>query len=127
MRPNVVSCSITNLNEAERSKRLFPEDLEEEVERLESQKPRTKFTTWKPRRNWKIYQKKEEYPKKHPDQRRLVYRKMDGDKPNEEMALQKRNFFDKKGLHRHPDPKFILRSSHESLRRGSPGMPYRAL
>ena len=73
----------------------------------------------------RIYQKKEEYLKEHPEQRRLVYRhKKDGDKPGEEIVLQKRNFFDKNGLPRHPERSIYYDPVMNPFGVAPPGMQY---
>ncbi|KAJ7455914.1 mRNA biogenesis factor-domain-containing protein [Mycena galericulata] len=120
-------------NKAERSKardfslvKKDTTDLEEEVERLEfatEAKDKARYVEAKAELE-RIYQKKEEYLKEHPDQRRLVYRKKDGDKPNEEIVLQKRNFFDKNGLPRHPERSIYYDPVMNPFGVAPPGMPY---
>ncbi|KAJ7664946.1 hypothetical protein B0H17DRAFT_1091294 [Mycena rosella] len=102
-------------------------NLAEEVERLEfatepADKARLKEAKAELER---IYQKKEEYLKEHPEQRRLVYRhKQDGDKPGEEIVLPKRNFFDKHGLPRHPERSVYYDPVMNPFGVAPPGMPY---
>ncbi|KAJ6601274.1 hypothetical protein DFH09DRAFT_1127331 [Mycena vulgaris] len=121
-------------NKAERSKardfslvKKDTTDLEEEVERLEfatevADKARLKEAKSELER---IYQKKEEYLKEHPEQRRLVYRhRKDGDKPDEEIVLPKRNFFDKNGLPRHPERSVYYDPVMNPFGVAPPGMPY---
>ncbi|KAJ7762422.1 mRNA biogenesis factor-domain-containing protein [Mycena maculata] len=120
-------------NKAERSKArdfsLVKKDtteLEQEVERLEfaiEPKDKARFVEAKAELE-RIYQKKEEYLKEHPDQRRLVYRKKDGDKPAEEIVLLKRNFFDKNGLPRHPERSIYYDPVMNPFGVAPPGMPY---
>ncbi|KAJ7146304.1 hypothetical protein C8R44DRAFT_757112 [Mycena epipterygia] len=102
-------------------------DLEEEVERLEfATEPadKARFVEAKAELE-KIYQKKEEYLKVHPEQRRLVYRhRKDGDKPGEEIVLPKRNFFDKNGLPRHPERSIYYDPVMNPYGVAPPGMPY---
>jgi hypothetical protein len=109
------------------SQSLILADLEEEVERLEfaiEPKDKARFVEAKAELE-RIYQKKEEYLKEHPEQRRLVYRhKKDGDKPDEEIVLQKRNFFDKNGLPRHPERSIYYDPVMNPFGVAPPGMPY---
>ncbi|KAJ6611478.1 WW domain binding protein 11-domain-containing protein [Mycena sp. CBHHK59/15] len=121
-------------NKAERSKtrdfslvKKDTTDLEEEVERLEfATEPADKARYAEAKAELeKIYQKKEEYLKEHPEQRRLVYRhRKDGDKPGEEIVLQKRNFFDKNGLPRHPERSIYYDPVMNPYGVAPPGMPY---
>ncbi|KAJ7110360.1 mRNA biogenesis factor-domain-containing protein [Mycena crocata] len=121
-------------NKAERSKardfslvKKDTTDLEEEVERLEfatEAKDKARLVEAKAELE-KIYQKKEEYLKEHPEQRRLVYRhRKDGDKPDEEIVLPKRNFFDKNGLPRHPERSIYYDPVMNPFGVAPPGMPY---
>ncbi|KAJ6541821.1 mRNA biogenesis factor-domain-containing protein [Mycena capillaripes] len=120
-------------NKAERSKtrdfalvKKDTTDLEEEVERLEfatEAKDKARLVEAKAELE-KIYQKKEEYLKEHPEQRRLVYRKKDASKPDEEIVLPKRNFFDKNGLPRHPERSIYYDPVMNPFGVAPPGMPY---
>ncbi|KAF7347359.1 Proline-rich family protein [Mycena venus] len=101
-------------------------DLEEEVERLEfatAPKDKARYAEAKAELD-RIYQKKEEYLKEHPEQRRLVYRKKDNTKPDEEIVLPSRNFFDKNGLPRHPERSIYYDPVMNPFGVAPPGMPY---
>ncbi|KAJ7665104.1 mRNA biogenesis factor-domain-containing protein [Mycena polygramma] len=101
-------------------------DLEEEVERLEfatEAKDKARLVEAKSELE-KIYQKKEEYLKEHPEQRRLVYRKKNDAKATEELVLPKRNFFDKNGLPRHPERSIYYDPVMNPFGVAPPGMPY---
>ncbi|KAJ7292743.1 hypothetical protein C8J57DRAFT_1266940 [Mycena rebaudengoi] len=120
-------------NKAERSKKRDfslvkkdTTDLAEEVERLEfATEPADKARLVEAKAELeKIYQKKEEYLKEHPEQRRLVYRhRKDGEK-EEEIVLPKRNFFDKNGLPRHPERSIYYDPKMNPFGVAPPGMPY---
>ncbi|KAJ7242588.1 hypothetical protein B0H12DRAFT_1132264 [Mycena haematopus] len=101
-------------------------ELAEEVERLEfaiDPKDKARYVEAKAELE-KIYQKKEEYLKEHPEQRRLVYRQKDGNKPDEEIVLPSRNFFDKNGLPRHPERSIYYDPVMNPFGVAPPGMPY---
>ncbi|KAJ7837394.1 hypothetical protein B0H14DRAFT_2791640 [Mycena olivaceomarginata] len=120
-------------NKAERSKArdfaLVKKDtteLAEEVERLEfavEPKDKARYAEAKAELD-KIYQKKEEYLKEHPEQRRLVYRNKDNAKPDDEVLLPSRNFFDKNGLPRHPERSIYYDPVMNPFGVAPPGMPY---
>ncbi|KAK7063740.1 mRNA biogenesis factor-domain-containing protein [Favolaschia claudopus] len=101
-------------------------DLEAEVEKLEfaiEAKDKARYAEAKAELD-NIYKKKEEYLKEHPEQRRLVYRKKDGTKPDEEIILPSRNFFDKNGLPRHPERSIYYDPVMNPFGVAPPGMPY---
>ncbi|KAJ7157156.1 hypothetical protein C8R46DRAFT_1113646 [Mycena filopes] len=120
-------------NKAERSKardfslvKKDTTDLEEEVERLEfatEAKDKARLVEAKAELE-RIYQKKEEYLKEHPEQRRLVYRHKKDGKPDEEIVLPKRNFFGKNGLPRHPERSIYYDPVMNPFGVAPPGMPY---
>ncbi|KAF7337720.1 Protein saf1 [Mycena sanguinolenta] len=121
-----------NLNPADayrkalRKKELKKAKLAAEVERLEfatDPKEKARYAEAKAELD-KIYQKKEEYLKEHPEQRRLVYRQKDGAKPDEEILLPSRNFFDKNGLPRHPERSIYYDPVMNPFGVAPPGMPY---
>ncbi|KAF8204457.1 hypothetical protein K438DRAFT_1819927, partial [Mycena galopus ATCC 62051] len=100
-------------------------ELAEEVERLEfatEPKDKARYAEAKAELD-KIYQKKEEYLKEHPEQRRLVYRQ-NGAKADEEIVLPSRNFFDKNGLPRHPERSIYYDPVMNPFGVAPPGMPY---
>ncbi|KAJ7070527.1 WW domain binding protein 11-domain-containing protein [Mycena amicta] len=102
-------------------------DLAEEVERLEfslDPKEKARYKEAKAELD-RIYQKKEEYLKEHPEQRRLVYRgKRDGDKPDEEIVLPKRHLFGNDGLPIHPDRSAYYDPVMNPFGVAPPGRPY---
>ncbi|KAF7307450.1 F-box domain-containing protein [Mycena indigotica] len=102
-------------------------DLAEEVERLEfslDPKEQARYKVAKAELD-KIYQKKEEYLKEHPEQRRLVYRgKRDGDQADEEIVLPKRHLFGNDGLPIHPERSAYYDPVMNPFGVAPPGMPY---
>jgi len=107
-------------------------DLEDEIQAIESNEAataadKTRLAELKSELE-KINQKKEEYVKEHPEQRRLVYRPRrqdDSDKPREEVILRrKRNLFKKNGLPRHPERSIYYDPVMNPFGVAPPGMPY---
>ncbi|KAG7099750.1 hypothetical protein E1B28_001563 [Marasmius oreades] len=108
-------------------------DLQDEIERLEAlEKPSadeaSRLKSLKAELE-NINNKKEEYVKEHPDQRRLVFRqrrgKNEGGKSEEEIVLpQKRNLFKKNGLPRHPERSIYYDPVMNPYGVAPPGMPY---
>ncbi|KXN88937.1 Protein saf1 [Leucoagaricus sp. SymC.cos] len=105
-------------------------DLEEEIEQLEtSNGDKTKLSELKAELE-KINKKKEEYVKEHPEQRNLVYRRRrkqadeDASAGDKKPEPQKRNFFNKKGLPRHPERSIYYDPVLNPFGVPPPGMPY---
>ncbi|KAI9570365.1 hypothetical protein HD554DRAFT_2085760 [Boletus coccyginus] len=76
----------------------------------------------------KIMQKKDEYVKEHPEQRKLVYRTRKQETGESQKAAppveQKRNLFNKHGLPRHPERSIYYDSVMNPYGIPPPGMPY---
>lgn len=73
-------------------------------------------------------QKKDEYVKEHPEQRKLVYRPRKQETGESQKAAppveQKRNLFNKHGLPRHPERSIYYDSVMNPYGIPPPGMPY---
>lgn len=73
-------------------------------------------------------QKKDEYVKEHPEQRKLVYRPRKQEKGEDQKeappAEQKRNLFNKHGLPRHPERSVYYDPVMNPYGVPPPGMPY---
>ncbi|KAI0652305.1 WW domain binding protein 11-domain-containing protein [Trametes meyenii] len=127
-------------NKAERSKardfalvKKDTRDLEDEIEKLESTPDpsaadKTRLAELKTELE-KINQKKEEYVKEHPEQRKLVFRARRPaerrDEQNEQIAVPKtRNLFRKNGLPRHPERSLYYDPVYNPYGVPPPGMPY---
>ncbi|CAK5266064.1 unnamed protein product [Mycena citricolor] len=122
------------LNKAERSKtrdlaivKKDTTDLAAEVERLEfatDPKDKARYKDAKAELD-RIYAKKEEYLKEHPEHRRLVYKgKKDDSQPDVPVKLSTRNYFDKHGLPRHPERSVYYDPVMNPFGVAPPGMPY---
>ena len=107
-------------------------DLEDEVQKLEagtelSASDRSRLADLKNELS-KIMQKKDEYVKEHPEQRKLVYRsrKLEKGEDRKEAppAEQKRNLFNKHGLPRHPERSIYYDPVMNPYGVPPPGMPY---
>ncbi|KAH7886011.1 WW domain binding protein 11-domain-containing protein [Phlebopus sp. FC_14] len=126
-------------NRAERSKardfalvKKDTRDIEDEIETLEaisepSASQKSRLTDLKAELA-KVMQKKEEYVKEHPEQRKLVYRARREEKPGDQNeappAEQKRKLFDKHGLPRHPERSIYYDPVMNPYGVPPPGMPY---
>ncbi|KAI0778623.1 WW domain binding protein 11-domain-containing protein [Trametes elegans] len=108
-------------------------DLEDEIEKLEasanpSSADKSRLTELKAELE-KINQKKEEYVKEHPEQRKLVFRarKRDDHRDEKEQpsaAPKTRNLFKKNGLPRHPERSIYYDPVYNPYGVPPPGMPY---
>ena len=108
-------------------------DLEDEVEKLEasaelSASDKSRLTNLKNELS-KIMEKKDEYLKEHPEQRRLVYRahkqeKGEGQQEAPPVEQPKRNLFNKHGLPRHPERSIYYDPVMNPYGVPPPGMPY---
>ncbi|KAI0673566.1 WW domain binding protein 11-domain-containing protein [Trametes maxima] len=127
-------------NKAERSKardfalvKKDTRDLEDEIEKLEaaaepSAADKSRLSELKAELE-KINQKKEDYVKEHPEQRKLVFRSRRPTEPRDEqkeqIALPKtRNLFRKNGLPRHPERSIYYDPVYNQYGVPPPGMPY---
>ncbi|KAL0068545.1 hypothetical protein AAF712_004260 [Marasmius tenuissimus] len=127
-------------NKAERSKardfalvKKDTSDLQNEIEKLEGlEKPTAdeanRLKSLKSELE-NINNKKEEYVKEHPEQRRMVFKgrrdKNDGEKTQEEVVIpKKRNLFKKNGLPRHPERSIYYDPVMNPYGVAPPGMPY---
>lgn len=107
-------------------------DLEDEIEKLEASpelasSDKSRLTNLKNELS-KIVQKKDEYIKEHPEQRKLVYRPRKQDNGEDRTAAppveQKRNLFNKHGLLRHPERSIYYDPVMNPYGVPPPGMPY---
>lgn len=107
-------------------------DLEDEIEKLEasaepSASDKSRLTSVK-NELAKIMQKKDEYVKDHPEQRKLVYRPHKQEKGEDQKQAppteQKRNLFNKHGLPRHPERSIYYDPVMNPYGVPPPGMPY---
>ncbi|KAG9314161.1 WW domain binding protein 11-domain-containing protein [Chiua virens] len=126
-------------NKAERTKtrdfalvKKDTRDLEDEIEKLESNPElpapdRSRLTGLK-NELAKIMEKKDEYVKEHPEQRKLVYRARKQEKAEDQKEApsveQKRNLFNKHGLPRHPERSIYYDPAMNPYGVPPPGMPY---
>ncbi|KAG8219613.1 WW domain binding protein 11-domain-containing protein [Butyriboletus roseoflavus] len=107
-------------------------DLEDEIKKLEgsaelSASDKSRLTNLKNELS-KIMEKKDEYVKEHPEQRKLVYRPHKQEKMEDQMETplveQKRNLFNKHGLPRHPERSIYYDPVMNPYGVPPPGMPY---
>ena len=108
-------------------------DLEDEIKKLEvnAELPasdKSRLTSLKNELS-KILEKKDEYVKEHPEQRKLVYRahkqeKGEGQKEAPPPVEQRRNLFNKHGLPRHPERSIYYDPVMNPYGVPPPGMPY---
>lgn len=111
----------------------LPQDLEDEIEKLESSselsasdKARLKDIKTELEN---ILKKKEEYVAEHPEHRRLVFKsrrpaESRDDKKDDTSAPKKRNLFRKNGLPRHPERSIYYDPVMNPFGVPPPGLPY---
>lgn len=104
---------------------LFASDLEEAIKEFEQSKDDPQKLKELKAELEKINKKKAEYVEEHPEMRRLVYKRRKPDEPEPELPTKrKRNYFDKKGLPRHPERSIYYDPVMNPYGMPPPGMPY---